>query len=295
MAVDLLRGSTERGNALRAGVILIGGSSTRMGTDKSSLVLNGQTMLERTVSALSSLVGEILIVGKPGIPPSPDISSPALGASAGSGSVLGLKPGVDLGALLGGGSMVADGISAASGTLGSGGYRGAERGAQSASLSIRRVPDRWPGEGPLGGILSAFAATTAMEILVVAVDLPWLCVGSLQSLCAAPMLLTPPISVAEELESPKHTPTKKPGKNSLKGKIELAEADCLMTLHQNRLQPLHARYTRRCQALLMPQFAAGERSILRCKLAVGTYVAADEDRSSVDVDTPEEWGRVTPD
>lgn len=294
MAVELLRGSAERGNALRAGVILIGGSSTRMGTDKSSLVLNGQTMLERTISALGSLVGEILIVGKPGIlPSSPDMSNPALGASVSSSSVLGLKPDVDLGALLGGGSMVAEGISAASGTLGSGGSRGTERGAQSASLNIRRVPDRWPGEGPLGGILSAFAATTAMEILVVAVDLPWLCVGSLQSLCAAPMLLTPSSSVADELESPKHTATRKAGRIRLKAKVNLAEADCVMTLHQNRLQPLHARYTRRCQALLMPQFAAGERSILRCKLAMGTYVAADEDRSSVDVDTPEEWGRVT--
>ena len=50
MGMDLLRGAAERANALRAGVILIGGSSSRMGTDKSALVLDGQTMLYRVFS-----------------------------------------------------------------------------------------------------------------------------------------------------------------------------------------------------------------------------------------------------
>ena len=314
MALDLLRGSAERGNALRAGVILIGGSSTRMGTDKSALVLGGQTLLDRTITALSSLVGEILIVGKAGVAPVPEAPkppspspSPALsplpsylpgglsstlaansGSSSGStlGSTLGLKPGVDLGALLGGGSLVAEGIAAASEVFGPGANKGFERTAPSVSLTIRRVPDRWPGEGPLGGILTAFASTTAMEILVVAVDLPWLSVSSLRDLCGAPMLMPPKKEENEKRQSRKSNPGK--GRNR-EGDSQRGDADCLMTLHQGRLQPLHARYTRRCQALLEPQFKAGERSILRCELDIGEHLAADHDRSSQDVDTPEQW------
>jgi molybdopterin-guanine dinucleotide biosynthesis protein A len=240
MGLDLLRGSAERANALRAGVILIGGASTRMGTDKSSLILDGQTLLERTIAAISPLVGEILIVGK-----------------------------------------------SSATTVGNGGTsKSLEFAAQTASLTIRRVADRWPGEGPLGGILSAFASTTALEMLVVAVDLPWLCVDSLRALCATPMTMA--------AEAPK--PPEMPGKASSRGgkhKAEERPADCVMTLHRSQLQPLHARYSRRCESLMGAKFAAGERSIVRCNLLVGHHLAEANDRSSVDVDTPEEWKSAT--
>jgi molybdopterin-guanine dinucleotide biosynthesis protein A len=241
MGLDLLRGSAERANALRAGAILIGGASTRMGTDKSSLILDGQTLLERTIAAISPLVGEILIVGKP---------SPSTVGNVGGAS------------------------------------RSLEFAAQTASLTIRRVADRWPGEGPLGGILSAFASTTALELLVVAVDLPWLCVDSLRALCATPMTVTNEAPKSPEM----------PGKASSKGgkqNLEERPADCVMTLHQSQLQPLHARYSRRCESLMGAKFAAGERSIVRCNLLVGEHVAEANDRSSVDVDTPEEWKLAT--
>jgi molybdopterin-guanine dinucleotide biosynthesis protein A len=280
MALDLLRGSTERGNALRAGVILIGGKSTRMGTDKSALVLGGQTLLDRTITALSSLVGEILIVGKASATPAP------VAENQSSGSVLGLKPGVDLGALLGGGTVVANGITAASDVYGSGVNKGVERTVSSALPPIRRVPDRWPGEGPLGGILSAFASTAAMELLVVAVDLPWLSATSLRELCEAPMQLRAKRFANETTDLKKSNAGKS---SNRRGEAPTGDADCLMTMHQGRLQPLHARYSRRCQTLLEPQFTAGERSILRCKLAVGEHVAPDHDRSSQDVDTPAQW------
>jgi molybdenum cofactor guanylyltransferase len=46
------------------GFILAGGASSRMGTDKSQLVLGGQTFVERVATALSSVTNAITVVGK---------------------------------------------------------------------------------------------------------------------------------------------------------------------------------------------------------------------------------------
>jgi len=39
--------------------------------------------------------------------------------------------------------------------------------------SSRHVEDMYPGEGPLGGLLTAFTATSARRLIVLACDLPW--------------------------------------------------------------------------------------------------------------------------
>jgi molybdopterin-guanine dinucleotide biosynthesis protein A len=52
------------------GVVLAGGQSRRMGRDKALLELSGETLLERTVHLLSSICGEVLVIGR-------DASSPA--------------------------------------------------------------------------------------------------------------------------------------------------------------------------------------------------------------------------
>jgi molybdopterin-guanine dinucleotide biosynthesis protein A len=46
------------------GFILAGGASSRMGADKSKLVLDGQTFVERVATALSSVANTITVVGK---------------------------------------------------------------------------------------------------------------------------------------------------------------------------------------------------------------------------------------
>ncbi len=46
---------------------------------------------------------------------------------------------------------------------------GGDRSALRA-LGFTWVPDRWPGEGPLGGIITALAATTADRVIVLACD-----------------------------------------------------------------------------------------------------------------------------
>lgn len=56
--------------------------------------------------------------------------------------------------------------------------------ARLAALGLDRVDDRWPGEGPLGGILTALDATRA-DTVVVATDLPFLDGATIASLVAA--------------------------------------------------------------------------------------------------------------
>lgn len=48
------------------GIVLTGGRSSRMGTDKASLVLGGSTLIQRAVAALEAVADEIVIVRAPG-------------------------------------------------------------------------------------------------------------------------------------------------------------------------------------------------------------------------------------
>ena len=54
---------TEAGQL--AAIVLAGGRSSRMGRDKAALVLDGETLLQRTASALARVVDEIVIVRAP--------------------------------------------------------------------------------------------------------------------------------------------------------------------------------------------------------------------------------------
>jgi len=51
-----------------------------------------------------------------------------------------------------------------------------------ATATVPRVPDRSPGDGPLGGIVSALEVLTTSHALVVAADLPFLTVELLRTL-----------------------------------------------------------------------------------------------------------------
>ncbi len=51
-----------------------------------------------------------------------------------------------------------------------------------ADLGRRQVPDRWPGEGPVGGVITALEALeTARTVVVTACDLPDLDVGTVRT------------------------------------------------------------------------------------------------------------------
>jgi molybdopterin-guanine dinucleotide biosynthesis protein A len=49
----------------RAGFLLAGGMSTRMGTDKAFLIFNGQTLLDRALIVMRTVCNRVTIVGDP--------------------------------------------------------------------------------------------------------------------------------------------------------------------------------------------------------------------------------------
>lgn len=98
------------------GFVQAGGGSTRFGSDKALLRLEGKTMLQRTGELLSLVCDEVTIV-------------------------------------------------AAAGKYG--------------NTAWRVLPDRWPGEGPLGGILTALSTMKSPES-----DAPWALITS----CDMPFL-----------------------------------------------------------------------------------------------------------
>lgn len=53
------------GKATRAGFVLAGGKSSRMGTDKAFLEFEGQTLLQRTLAAVGTVCDHVAIVGDP--------------------------------------------------------------------------------------------------------------------------------------------------------------------------------------------------------------------------------------
>jgi molybdopterin-guanine dinucleotide biosynthesis protein A len=123
------------------------------------------------------------------------------------------------------------------------------------------IPDRYPGEGPLGGILTALEHTSADWNLVTACDMPSMTSALLEEL----------LDTAERLNSDALVPCGAAG----------------------RLEPLCAVYHRRARPLLDGQFAAGVRKVLQALEAVRAIpypvlqVACFQN-----VNTPEEWSTL---
>lgn len=90
MGADGPSGTQEAESPL--GVILAGGGSTRMGTDKALVDVAGDPMVERVARALNTVCDELLVVGRPGtlggIPCIPDDHSGRLGPAAGVATAL---------------------------------------------------------------------------------------------------------------------------------------------------------------------------------------------------------------
>lgn len=129
------------------------------------------------------------------------------------------------------------------------------------ALGLPWVADLHPGEGPLGGILTAFAHTTAERVVVMACDMPG--VGP-----------SVPAALAEALA---------------------AEPDAAVALAVvgEREQPLTACW-RRSSALpaLRSAFAAGERAPRKVLPELGVvHVAGLPVQQLVDVDSPEDLRR----
>jgi molybdopterin-guanine dinucleotide biosynthesis protein A len=125
---------------------------------------------------------------------------------------------------------------------------------------LASIPDRYPGEGPLGGILTALDHTVADWNLIVACDMPEVSAAFLTDL------------VARAVGSP---------------------ADVLLPCGSDGLpQPLCAVYRRRARAVMSHHFARGVRRVTEALagLEVELLVVAEVSHFQ-NVNTPEDWSR----
>jgi molybdenum cofactor guanylyltransferase len=184
----------------RAGYVLVGGRSSRMGRDKALLPFRGSTLGRYVADIAAAAAGTAVIVGRP---------------------------------------------------------------ARYASLGYPVIPDRYPREGPLGGILTALAHTAADWNLVLACDMPGISADFLREL------------------------------------IEAAEATATGVLlpcgPSGRPEPLCAIYNRNVREAIEQAFERGERSI-NAALPVGriTRVTVSQMTPFENVNTPEDWAAYQP-
>ena len=123
-------------------------------------------------------------------------------------------------------------------------------------LGLRTVPDGAPGEGPLGGILSAVRAATESVVVVTACDMPWIEAAQIVPLVEA---LAP----------------------SQKAVVAASTAT-------GHLQPLHAAWRVEALAELQRIFDEGERAPRRAIRALAhVTIELGDGRWSTDLDTPD--------
>jgi molybdopterin-guanine dinucleotide biosynthesis protein A len=125
-------------------------------------------------------------------------------------------------------------------------------------LGFPVIPDRYPGEGPLGGILTSLLHTDSDWNLLTACDMPEISAAFLRHLL-------------EEAED--------------------AGADALLpTGPSGRSEPLCAVYHRRCRAALEAAFAAGIRKVTQALEGVAIRrLPVAESVCFQNVNTPEDW------
>jgi molybdopterin-guanine dinucleotide biosynthesis protein A len=145
------------------GAILAGGSSNRMGRDKASLVLEGESFLERTHTMLSAVLAEVTVHGGIAVPP--------------------------------------DGV---------------------------LIPDEVPGEGPVGGLLTAMQLAHGRPVFVTSVDTPMLTAEAVR------MIVEPPVP---------------------SGGVRVASVD-------GRIHPLIAVYGPDVLMIVRQRFDEGKRSMM---------------------------------
>lgn len=125
------------------------------------------------------------------------------------------------------------------------------------SLGLDQVPDRWPGEGPLGGVITALDQPGSAPVAAV---------------LACDLLHPDPRAIA-----------------ALVAEQARRRCDVVVPVVDGRHQWLHAVWHRRVQPILADLFRAGERSVAGAALAVRMATVADLGRDAVaDADRPED-------
>ena len=122
-------------------------------------------------------------------------------------------------------------------------------GPAGLSAGLPVVADEHPGEGPLGGILSALDAAAPRPVLVAACDLPWLDAASVSALLDAP-----PCDVAVG--------------------------------RTGRIEPLFARWSPTTRATLRALFDGGERAVHRALASLLVVEIGMSDEALINVNLP---------
>jgi molybdopterin-guanine dinucleotide biosynthesis protein A len=180
------------------GVVLTGGASTRMGTDKAFVMVDGAPMALRVARAMQSVGAQRVIC-----------------------------VGGDLGRL--------------------------------GALGLDTAPDLHPGDGPLGGLVSAFEAAADEAMLLV-----------------APCDLLAPSAAAFR---------------AIVDALRASRAVGVVPLARGVRQPLNGAYRAAARAPLSGAFAAGERSVKGAIALISIEEIDDIDPAALaDADTPEDLG-----
>ena len=186
----------------RAGYVLTGGRSSRMGRDKALLPFGSGTMAAAVAARVEQAVGSVTLVG----------SDPA-----------------------------------------------------HARLGYAFLPDAWPGQGPLGGVVSVLGRTEAESNLIVACDMPGLTAAYLERLMAA-------------MEAAVTRPD-----------VMAASGPAA------RIEPLCAVWRRSTHRRVERAFAAGERSVMAVLTGEDLLVELLETSEAAcfqNVNTPEDWAAL---
>jgi molybdopterin-guanine dinucleotide biosynthesis protein A len=122
------------------------------------------------------------------------------------------------------------------------------------ALALRFVPDQFPHQGPLAGIITALGAATEEVVVVTACDMPWI------------------------------------RQRHVRGLVEgIGDYEAAMSAAEGQPQPLHTAWKRATLKKLEESFVSGERSPLRAirdldhaivDLGAGSW--------SIDLDTPDD-------
>lgn len=181
------------------GAVLAGGQSTRMGTDKALLDLDGRALIEVSSGALAAAgAAEIFAIGGNG----PEIEA----------------------------------------------------------LGIRWIADEFPGEGPLGAIVTALRAAVHPVVVVLACD---------------------------------HTATEGPAVHAVVG--ALGDGDVVVPVVEGRAQTLHAAWRRSCLPAVEEIFHRGARSVSAALDQLDVVELLDGDPCwFADADTPADLDQPRP-
>jgi molybdopterin-guanine dinucleotide biosynthesis protein A len=220
------------------GVVLSGGRSRRMGTDKALIDLGGRYMVQDAVTALTDVgVNEVLLIG-------------------------------------GANSWPEEALTAVT---------------SMAAVPVATVDDLYPGEGPLGGVLTAFraleAGRDASVIVVVPCDVPEPDTDRLLTTVMATVITTGTQTGTETgTETNTQIGTAATGENAVDGATISVNGQVMAVVGCYRVSMVDE---------VARRFAAGERRV-RSLVECGTVVVVElpERRAPKDLDTPQdlaEW------